>query len=139
MIVKGVAQIACRSYRDAPCVPLVTAVLTRTLSCFTCLPGGSLLGTVSAAPWRCCAARRLPAGGVVPRGGYPPRRGSHTGYPGGRRRSRGPAPRFRNPAKPEPALARHAPWKGSVGLLHVRGAGVASQVHAVVWRRSRTK
>jgi hypothetical protein len=93
--------------------------LTRTVRRFTCLPTGSRLARVEVASWCPGASRGRYAGMRCHGGGKRTRRGSYAGNFGRRRRSRGPAPRFRGGAKPKPVLARHAPWKGSVGLLHV--------------------
>src|SRR5215212_11824566 len=86
--------------------------------------------------WGWCHGTAAPLGAtcrsVVPWGGEPLRRRSRAGKPSRRCRSRGPVATFRGCAKPEPALVRHASWKGSVGLL--RGAGLVSQVHAVTRR-----
>src|SRR5215212_5479840 len=73
MIVNRMPLIAYSWHRHTPCVPLVTAIFTRTVRCFTRLPGSWLLATVGVEH----GVAALPAGGspvgsAVERGTVPP-------------------------------------------------------------------
>jgi hypothetical protein len=73
MIVNRVPLIAYSWHRYTSCVPLVTAILTRTVRCFTRLPGSWLLATVGVAHGvAALPAGGSPVGGAVGRGTVPP-------------------------------------------------------------------
>jgi hypothetical protein len=61
MIVNRVPLIAYSLHRDTPCVPLVTAILTRTVRYFIWLPRNWLLVTVGVAH----GTAALPVGGSL--------------------------------------------------------------------------